>query len=308
MVNKEDLLIFKMREKKQGQNVQPPSASAPTPLAAQVAQETEMQPEEPLPEEMEAQVPNALKQPVSAEQPVASKQKPAKKQRGKAKEDYKAESKRQAKGMYCEWHPWRPAYALCYTCHKSYCYEDIQEYNDKYYCLEDIDAATASEKPTVTFGYNKASMISASAFILTMLVYVYFVNSLLIYTVTRALDTGIPAFIEGNFIKNINLGYTFLFAGLIILIFVFIAGLLIFAQSKKGYWLAIFSGSIATIFFSYVYVNNFQIYGVIISALSILGIIGLRYAIHSKTTEETTPAPTGPTEPLSYNFPSAGRF
>lgn len=308
MVDKEDLLIFKMREKKQGQNVQPPAAPAPTPPTIQAAPEPEMQPEEPLPEEMEIPVTNAPGHPAFAEQPVSPKQKPAKKQHGKGKEDYKAESKQQAKGLFCEWHPWRPAYALCYTDHKPYCYEDIQEYNGKYYCLEDIDAATASENPTVTFGYNKTSMVSASAFILTMLVYIYFVNSLLIYTATNALDTGLPAFIEANFIKSINLGYTFLFAGLIILIFVFIAGLLIFAQSRKGYWLAIFSGSIATIFFSYVYVNSFQIYGVIISALSIVGIIGLRYAIHSKTTEETAPAPADFAEPLSYNFPSAGRF
>ena len=58
MVDKEDLLIFKMREKKQEQNVQLPTAPAPAPVPAQAAPEPETQPEEPLPEEMQAPVTN----------------------------------------------------------------------------------------------------------------------------------------------------------------------------------------------------------------------------------------------------------
>ena len=160
----------------------------------------------------------------------------------------------------------------------------------------------------MTFGYNPISMVSASAFILTMFVYLYYVNTQLVYMVINAFQVGFSAFIGTNFIAHVNMTYIFLLAGLVILILVFIAGLLIFAQSRKGYWLAIFSGSISFVFFSYVYLTNFQIYGFIISALSIIGIVGLRYAIHSKTTEEASPETIGPSDSLGYNFPSAGRF
>ena len=303
MVDKEDLLIFKMREKKQGQNVQPPAAPAPV----QAPPEHEMQPAEPLPiVELAPVPPSAPEQPVAAERPAVPPQKPARKARDQKKGDSRAESEQKAKGRYCEWHPWRPAYAVCATCQKPYCYEDISEYNGKYFCLEDIEPATVKEKPRVTFAYNKLSVVSASIFILAMLVYVYFVGNLLIYAVTNASEFGINAFIAANFVKTINLAYVFLFAGLAILIFVFIAGLLIFAQSRKGYWLAIFAASASTVFFSYVYISNFQIYGIIISALSVIGIIGLRYAISSKTTEET--APGSAMGQMAYNFPQGGAF
>ena len=289
MVEKEDLLIFKMREKKPAQEAQPAAAQE--------------QPEEA--PETEEIVP--LPEPVAAEQPVLAKPQKKQKQKKQKKEDFRAESKRAAKGLFCEWHPWRPAYAVCYTCHKPFCYEDVSEYNNKYYCLEDIDAATASERPQLTFGYNKISMISASAFLLTMLVYVYFVNSFFIYIGANALHTGIQNFLVNNFIKSVNITYVTLLVGLVILVFVFMGGLLIFAQSRKGYWLSMFSGSICFIFFSYVYITDFSIYGIVISALVLAGLISLRFAVHSKTTEEEVSEMVPHPETLAYTLQTPAR-
>lgn len=292
MVEKEDLLIFKMRQK--SQEAPPPQ---PEPQAQpQPVPEQQVQAEQPAPATEEAQQPVQVAQP-----PPMPAQKPQKRQK-KGKSDIEAESRQAASGLYCEWHPWRQAYAVCYTCHKPYCYEDISEYNGRYYCLEDIDAAAASEKPTTTFEYNKVSMVSASAFILTILVYVYFVSNLLVYIGTLAAQSGI-----GSILSAANSTYMLVLAGLLILIFVFMSGVLIFAQSRKGYWLAIFSGSIAFVFFSYIYISNFELYGFVISALSFIGIVGLRYAIHSKTMESQPKAPT-PSESLAYNWPTASSF
>ncbi len=263
MVEKEDLLIFSMRE---GSATQP------------AAQPAEAQP--------------VIAQP--------SKPVPQKKKEEKGQE-LKAQSRQAAKGLYCEWHPWRPAYAVCYTCHKPFCYEDISEYNNKYYCLEDIDSAVAREKPQLTFAFNKVSMLPASLFLLTMLVYIYFVNAVIAYIATNAASVGIQAFIASNFIQSVNLSYVMLFVGLAILAFLFAGGLLIFAQSRKGYWLSIFSGSIAFIFFSYVYIANFQDYGFIIGALTLAGLITMRFAVNSRTTEEEQAAGAPPL-PSSFKY------
>ncbi len=287
MVEKEDLLIFKMREKKAAPEAQPPA---------------------PQPEEVPEEVVTPLPEPVAAEQPVKAKPKKTAKPKKQKKEDFRAESRYAAKGLFCEWHPWRPAYSVCYTCHKPFCYEDVSEYNNKYYCLEDIDAATISERPQLTFGYNKISMVSASAFLLTMLVYIYFVNSFLIYIGVNAIHTGIQTFLLSNFIKSINITYVTLLIGLLILLFVFIGGLLIFAQSRKGYWLSIFSGSISFIFFSYIYITNFSIYGIIISALVLAGLISLRFAVNSKTTEESTQEMAPQLETFTYNMQTPAMF
>ncbi|EQD58270.1 hypothetical protein B2A_04436, partial [mine drainage metagenome] len=51
------------------------------------------------------------------------------------------EEREAAEGMYCVWHPWRSAYAICHYCHRPFCFEDLVESNGNYYCLEDIDKA-----------------------------------------------------------------------------------------------------------------------------------------------------------------------
>ncbi|MCL4379347.1 MAG: hypothetical protein M1160_00730 [Candidatus Marsarchaeota archaeon] len=269
MVEKADLLIFKMRE---GSATQPAEAQPATTQPAETQQVT----------------------------PPPAKAASQKKKKEKG-QDLKEQSRQAAKGLYCEWHPWRPAYAVCYTCHKPFCYEDISEYNGKYYCLEDIDAAVATEKPQLTFVFNKVSMLPASLFLLTMLVYIYFVNALFAYIATNAAKVGIQVFIASNFIQRVNLSYVMLFVGLIILAFLFVGGLLIFAQSRKGYWLSIFSGSIAFIFFSYVYIANLQDYGFIIGALTLVGLISMRFAVSSTATEEEQEA-AAPPLPSSFTY------
>ncbi len=302
MVEKEDLLIFKMREKKR---VETGGAQAAQTQVQQMVQEEAV--EQPKPEAMEAAKPSS--QPSQAE--IAATAQPAEeapKRKAKGAKGEKEKEMEAAKGLFCEWHPWRPAYAVCSTCHKPYCYEDMSEYNDRYYCLEDIDAATVNAKPRTTFGYNKNSLLSATMFMLTMLVYIYFINGQLYYTIKSALDVGVSTFVRNNLIISANYFYINLFAGLTILVLVFISGVLIFMQSRKGYWLSILFGSASFIFFSYLYLSNFKFYGFVVSALTLIGLVSLRYAIHSKTTEEQAPAPPPVSGPTGIEWPAAGRF
>ena len=48
-----------------------------------------------------------------------------------------------AQGYVCVNHPWRPAYAICDYCKRPFCYADLVEFNDRFYCLEDIDKVSA---------------------------------------------------------------------------------------------------------------------------------------------------------------------
>ncbi len=260
MVKKEEMLIFKMRQ--QGEA----PASAPTKeeqAAIQQIQQT-------IPKSLEpVEAPNFSPPPPSD---MAEMEKPGK------KGSYKEELRQQAIGQFCEWHPWRPAFAVCYTCHKAYCYEDVSEYNDRYYCLEDIDAATVGEGPQQTFGYNKLSMVAASAFMLSILSYIYFQNGLLVFVGQTALRAGIPAFLIANFVSTFNIEYFSLILGFILSIVQFIAGVLVFAQSKRGFWLGIFSGAISFVLFSYAYVVEYQFYGFVMCAFAIIGIVMLGYS------------------------------
>lgn len=44
-----------------------------------------------------------------------------------------------AKGQTCAHHPWRAAHAVCAYCNRPFCYQDLIEFKNSYYCSEDMD-------------------------------------------------------------------------------------------------------------------------------------------------------------------------
>jgi len=263
MVEKSDMLIFKLREKRQQvQQMQP---------------QPRKQPAQPVPQRRNAAKPipptkeeNVFVVPPTPESTVEEKT-PSRRSRGK----YEAKSREAASGLFCEWHPWRSAYAICYKCTKPYCYEDISEYNGRYYCLEDIDSASSAASAEGAFEYNKLGLLAATVFIVGILIYVFFLNNLLIYVSQNVLQVGLHNFIELNFVYQFNYAYLMLIGGFILMIVEFIAGIMILAGSRKAYTFGIFIGFLSTAAFSYIYLQNSQLYSILISVLSFTGIITL---------------------------------
>ncbi len=290
MVEKDDMLIFKLREKRQ----QSQQAQAAQPQSR--PQRPPIRPPTPAKEENVFVVPSTPKSVVEAAMPP-------KRDRGK----YEAKSRDAASGLFCEWHPWRSAYAICYKCHKPYCYEDISEYNGRYYCLEDIDSASSSTPADTAFEYNKLGLVSAALFLAGIFVYVLFLNSLLIYVSQNALQVGLQNFFEINFVNQLNYAYLILIAGFLLAILEFLAGIMILAQSRKAYTFGIFIGFLSTVAFSYIYIQNFQVYGILISAMSFTGIITLAYSKRAVAPSESMESNQSE-QPVPLTYSNIGSF
>ncbi|HUC38572.1 MAG TPA: hypothetical protein VL944_00390 [Candidatus Acidoferrum sp.] len=305
MVNKDDLLIFKMRAK--GEK---PAQEQPQPEPAPVQKEEIAQPvAQPAVQAKAEQQPAAQGRGATPER--TRPQAPEGQAQGKKvyKNAFEEQQKDQAVGMYCEWHPWRPAFAVCNTCHRAFCYEDTSEYNNKYYCLEDIDSAAIRELPREAFGYSKLNLVSASAFILPVFVYVYFLNRSLLTTGATAINAGLFNFIQANFVSTFDVAYFTLIIGLIIVLLEFIAAILIFMQTKRGYLAGVVVGSLSFVFFTYVSPYNTHLpYLVLMGGLPLLGLVTLilsrrqRIWKENVQTVETTDVP----QPMQYS--NIGRF
>ena len=216
---------------------------------------------------------------------------------------YEDRSRKAAEGLYCAWHPWRSAYAICTECHRPFCYEDIVEYNGKYYCLEDVDkVASGAGTAELGVGYNKISLISASASILPIAIYLYFTNGILTYIATYFSQVGVTAFIA-----NFSYAYGIALAGMLFTFLQFVSALLIFGQSRKAYGFGIFSGFLAVALFTYEFISSFAWYTLAISILSFIALVTLGYSKNAyepiETKESVLAKDVGP-----YDWPNVGRF
>ncbi len=318
MATKEEMLIFKLREKKQpakqpqaeppaaapAQQAEPqaappaqpqPAYAQPQQAAAKPQQERRAQryiPEEE-PEVLVTPAPSAFKQVEEAEMLT---------QRHPKSTKYEKKSKKAAEGLFCTWHPWRSAYSVCAECHRPFCYEDIIEYSGKYYCLEDIDSVAAHGGIGPEFVYNKVSLVSAGAFLSIIVVYLYFSYGQLLYLFNYANHIGL-----NTFLTKLNITYITVLFSAILILFNFISAMLIFAQSKKGYGFGILSGFLSITLFSYEFINSYSLYTAIISALSFASLISLGYSRSGYEPMETGESVIA-REPSAYDWPNVGRF
>ncbi len=79
-----------------------------------------------------------------------------------------------AKSLTCLVHPWRSAYAVCNYCKMGYCFADIIELDDGYYCLEDSGKIEIREPFQNNFHINAVLRIAVALFfMISILLFIY---------------------------------------------------------------------------------------------------------------------------------------
>ena len=192
------------------------------------------------------------------------------------------QSRDAAKGKSCVWHPWRPAYALCNYCNRPFCYEDIIEYKNNYYCLEDIDKVSTGAGVETTVRYNRLSMLSALLFIIAFIVFVSSAIGQVAYITNYANKIGFF-----SFIAQLNYAYTSALLGFFLALFSIIAGILIFVHSDKGFMVGSLVGAFSTILFSYSYISSGAVYTIAISLISFAALVLLLLSRETYEAEES---------------------
>jgi len=227
---------------------------------------------------------------------------------GKKKKITKSEEeeKEAAIGMYCVWHPWRPAYAICAYCHRPFCYEDLTEYNGHYYCLEDINKVSANApSENVYVKYNNLGIIAASSMLVVFVIFMYTSLGSIIAMVNLSNHIGILAF-SSKFLGT----YGYLLFGTILAVLMLVASLLIFLETKRSFPLGLFVSFASVAIFSYEYLNTSNMYAAILSILSFAGLVSLIYSRNLYEGEESEELEIGPESETAYptNVPNIGRF
>lgn len=185
----------------------------------------------------------------------------------------KAQSREKAKRLYCAWHPWRHAYAICAFCHRPFCFEDTAEYENSYYCIEDIDSVEQKHVEQMESEYNSTSVVSALIMLGAFVIYLYFAGSQLLFIFNYIFQTGLI-----NFILNVKFGYLFAIAGLIIMLVSMGLALYAIGASRKSHLLGAIVGLMAVTFFSYMYITTGTGYMGLMAILEFLAFMGSVYA------------------------------
>jgi hypothetical protein len=185
----------------------------------------------------------------------------------------KKESRNEARGQFCLWHNWRPAYGICAICKRPYCYEDMVEYGGSLYCLEDITSAESAYKETVYMKYNRFSLVSAGLFILAFVLFAYFASGQISHIASYTMQNGLERAISG-------LGTDELYTvwGVIIAFAGFVVGLMVMLQLPEGFVVGIIDSLIAVALFTYNFLNTGTAYLGIVSALYFAAMVVLAYS------------------------------
>ena len=188
-----------------------------------------------------------------------------------------------AKGKFCEWHPWRPAYAVCDYCHRPFCYEDTVESGKGYYCLGDIDKVSKGYAQELYASYSSMSFISAGLFMLAFVAFVYFASGQLVYILKTVISSGLPVFLA-----NLNYSYGSALLGLVVTAAGIISAMLIVIQSNKGFAVGLGAGLAETALFSYQFLSSGLLYMAMISAIGLAALVLLAYSKISYVVPEQT--------------------
>ena len=212
-------------------------------------------------------------------------------------------SKEAAVGLSCVWHPWRTAYAVCDYCHRPFCFEDIMEHNGHYYCLEDIDAvsAAAQEAGGQRFSYGRMSFAAGALLVLSFGVFLFFANGQLAQLVGYANSVGFFMFLS-----NITGPYAFAFLGALVTFFEFVAGIMIFVQSKKGFVMSLALSLVGTLLFSYQFISSGTLYALFVGVASFAAMITVAASTHTMKVAENEDAPA--VQQAAMEFPNIGKF
>lgn len=184
------------------------------------------------------------------------------------------DSRKLAKNMDCSTHPWRRAYALCEYCGRPFCYEDIMEYGNAYYCLDDIDKVSFAIRNTEMVKYSRLSLISALLLIAAPLLYGYYGIAGMLTVFAAIKSAGIM-----NFILAENIPELIIVADVILMAFSFIAAISIILESQMSFKLTTLIGLITVAIFSYQFLGNVsKTYIALIAACSFVSLVTLAYS------------------------------
>lgn len=168
----------------------------------------------------------------------------------------KTECKELANGLKCLHHPWRDAYAVCSYCKLGYCYADIEEGKNGYYCIDDIDMETNGAQEYINVP-NYIANVAALLFLITGALFVY---------ITYPQIQFIAANIGTNINALIGFGYSYTFSLLNMLFAAICIGtsLVILAQRRR----MILAGEIAAFMviivltYEYLITNSINLLGI----------------------------------------------
>ncbi|EET90189.1 MAG: hypothetical protein LVQ97_01055 [Candidatus Micrarchaeales archaeon] len=210
-------------------------------------------------------------------------------------------SEQAAMGLNCVWHPWRPAFAICAMCHRPFCFDDIVEHNNDYYCLEDIDKVTNfSGAKSARLG--NIAFVSAGFLMASFLIFMYFGIGQVIYLFTYIYNTGFT-----NFFAKMNISYGFILLMSIAEFLEFLSSITILLKVKHGFGIGMLGGLVVIGLSTYQYVYNTNlVYFMVIDIVTLIGVILLGYSksVVAPVAEETTTEYAEPT----VEFANVGRF
>ncbi len=212
-------------------------------------------------------------------------------------------SREKARGHTCVWHPWREAYAICEYCHRPFCYEDTAEFNKKYYCIEDMDNISSSYEKKLTATEHNLTTLAGILLIVSFFIFLYSAYN----QVYSALNL---VYSDGLFnINQIGNGYIFALAEGIIVLLGFIGAMLLFAQSRRGFYIAAFSCISALVVFSYQFIQTRMPYLAIIDAIAFISLIALIYSkAAGLTSDHRLRSETSISKSNVSKWPKAGEF
>jgi len=202
-------------------------------------------------------------------------QKPAAKQQVQQQAYAPARQKESAVELYCTNHPWRRAYARCTNCQLAYCYADLMYYNNKPYCLQDIDDAMKTDgispqldRPN-NFSIGASFMLAANSVILG-----YFLYGQAEFLAAQFTKQGAESFI----LSSINSVYLVPIANILIIALGIVASLVIYKRSQYTFSFSFGFGFVALFIMLYEYLNNAQIYMALSSFLLLMSVTLMIYS------------------------------
>ena len=208
-----------------------------------------------------------------------------------------------AAGHTCVYHPWRPAYAACAYCHRTFCYADIVKHNGNFYCLEDISQVSSTATATKTRrASNTVAKIAAVVFLITIAIFAYYTYPSVSPMIKHMQTVGYREFVIS---LTPAAQYFFPFVDTVAMGLLFTGAIAIASNSRKGYYWGVLVtiAVLAIAGYGYLYSNlSFMLY---ISVASILNLALMAYsrigAVVSAAEEENT-APSDIAWPLTETF------
>lgn len=191
------------------------------------------------------------------------------------------EMKNIASHLSCELHPWRKAYAICDYCKRAFCYEDIVEHGNAYYCLDDIDKVSAEVRTEEVTKYGALGFVASGLFMLVFLIFV--ISS---YQSLTGLPGELPALATAMSITNPTV---ILLMGTALAALSLISGVLVIVQAKGSFPLGAVIGVLTAGVFAYRYLAVHDIFSVAIAAVAVVAVLTLG---NSRVAYESLPEAT----------------